>query len=104
MNKSNKEKGDIILRNILFFHFKNNTVFKFNDFVSKVKETDFKQVYFTYEVIKCFIYEMIDNKIIAQIYVNENENPFVDESNTTSSSNVIIKSIHFKLIVAEHEN
>lgn len=104
MIERDKEKNDTILKSILFFHFKNNVVFKFSDFVNRVKETDIKQVYFTYDILKIFIYELIDTKMISQIYVDENENPFLDESISDSTSISTVKSIHFKLIVPGNEN
>ncbi len=90
-----------IMNDMLFKHFKNNVYFKFSDFAQKVKEVQSKET-IEHDMMKDFIYEMIDEKIIEQVYVDENENPFLDESSSSSAS--IEKSVHFKLIVAENEN
>ncbi len=90
-----------IMNTILLQHFKNNEYFKFSDLAKKVNEFQSKEK-IEHDMIKDFIYEMIDNKIVEQIYVDENQNPFLDES--SSSTSTIEKSIHFKRIVAENEN
>lgn len=91
-----------IMNDMLFQHFKNNVYFKFSDFAKSVNEVQSKEK-IEHDMMKDFIYEMIDKKIIEQVYVDEKENPFLDESSSSSSASVE-KSVHFKLIVAENEN
>src|SRR5687768_126917 len=89
-----------IMNDMLFQHFRNNVYFKFSDFSQKVKSVQSKEK-IDHDMMKDFIYEMIDKKMIEQVYVDENQNPFLQASEKKTSRE---KSIHFKLIVTKNEN
>lgn len=86
-----------LMNDLLFENFKHNQYFKFADFANKVKAAQTKYP-IDYDMMKDFIYEMIDQKMIEQVYVNENENPFLPENRKVNATN---KSIHFKIIATE---
>lgn len=85
-----------LMSDLLFDNFKHNQYFKFSDFALTLKDAKTKYA-IDYDMIKEFIYEMIDKKIIDQVYVSDNENPFLPENKKANAS---LKSIHFKIIAA----
>ena len=89
-----------IMTDVLFQQFRNNQYFKFSDFANKVKSIPSKEKIDS-DMMKDFIYEMLDQNKIEQNYVSENENPFLQTTQLFSSSE---KSIHYKIIVAANEN
>jgi len=86
-----------LMNDLLFEKFKHNEYFKFADFAQKVKSSKSKYP-IDYDMIKDFIYELIQQKIIEQVYISPTENPFLPIDEGADATN---KSIHFKMIAPE---
>jgi len=86
-----------IMNDLLFQSFENNQYFKFSDFAQKVNSTQ-SHYPIDYDMMKDFIYEMIDDKKIMQEFVFDNQNNFLP---VDTRANAKDKSVHFKIITAE---
>jgi hypothetical protein len=82
------------LKELLFRRFVNNEYFKFSDFFNEATLVKSK-LKIDYDTCKYFIYDMIDEKTIEQVYENENSTPFLE----TNPNNGVESSMHFKIIV-----
>jgi len=86
-----------LMNSLLFREFKNNEYFKFSDFAQKVNLAQ-SHYPIDYDMMKDFIYEMIDEKKIMQEFVPDNQNNFLPVDKRANAKD---KSVHFKIIAAE---
>ena len=82
-----------IMNDVLFNQFQNNEYFMFSDFVHKVKGVQSKEP-ISSDMMKDFIYEMIDQNRIAQEYIGDNVSTGYTNEQKQAAPN---KSIRFKL-------
>lgn len=86
-----------ILTEILFQQFQNNEYFKFSDFVQKVNGAQ-SHYPIDGEMMKEFIYQMIDSNRVLQEYVGDGVTPMTPKEQKAIAGN---KSIRFKLIAQQ---
>jgi hypothetical protein len=86
-----------LMEDLLNHNFQNNQYFKFEDFVQKVNSSG-SNFLIDYDMMKDFIYEMIDENKIVQEYAGEGVNPMTPEEDKVKATN---KSIRFKLITQQ---
>lgn len=82
------------MKEILLTEFSNNQYFNFAEFQHKVNSVTPKAK-IEYETVKDFVFEMLDEKVIKQEFIEDNENPFMPNPNATGTT----KSIYYKLII-----
>lgn len=86
-----------LMPEILFQQFQNIEYFKFTDFAQKViAEQSHSPI--SYDMMRDFIYKMIDENKIVQEYVGDDVNPMTPEEHKVNATN---KSIRFKLIAQQ---
>jgi hypothetical protein len=91
------KKPEQLMPEILFQQFQNNEYFKFTDFAQQVNAVK-SQYPIDADMVRNFIYKMIDENIIVQEYVGDEVNQMTPEEYKVNSKN---KSIRFKLIAQQ---
>ena len=91
------KKPEELMPEILFQQFQNNEYFKFSDFAQKVNAA---QSHYPIEgdMMRDFIYQMIDENRIVQEYVGDGVSPMLTDEQKANAPN---KSIRFKLIAQQ---
>jgi hypothetical protein len=89
------KKPEQLMPDILFQQFQSNEYFKFTDFALKINAAQ-SHYPIDADMMRDFIYKMIDENKIVQEYVGDSVNPMTPEEQKVNASN---KSIRFKLIV-----
>lgn len=91
------KKPEELLPEILFKEFQNNEYFKFTDFTEKVNAAQ-SHYPIDYDMMRDFIYQMLDENRIAQEYVGDGVSPMLTDDQKVNAPN---KSIRFKLIAQQ---
>lgn len=86
-----------LMQDLLFQHFQHDQYFKFSDFAQKINSSG-SHYPIDYDMMKDFIYEMIDENKIVQEYAGDGVNPMTPEEDKVKATN---KSIRFKLIAQQ---
>lgn len=86
-----------LMEDLLKQNFQNDQYFRFEDFAHKVNKSG-SHFQIDYDMMKDFIYEMIDENKIVQEYVGDGVNPMTPEEDKVKVTN---KSIRFKLITQQ---
>ncbi len=87
----------LLMEDLLNHNFQNNQYFKFDDFVQKVNSSS-SNLLIDNDMMKNFIYAMIDENKIVQEYAGDGVNPMTPEEEKAKATN---KSIRFKLITQQ---
>lgn len=88
------KKPEQLMPEILFQQFQNNEYFKFTDFAQKINAAQ-SHYPIDADMMRDFIYKMIDENKIVQEYVGDGVNTMTPEEQKVNAQN---KSIRFKLI------
>jgi hypothetical protein len=88
------KKPNELMKEVLLQEFSNNQYFNFSEFQHKVKTVAPKSK-IEYETVKDFIFQMLDEKVLKQEFIEDNESPFVPNTNSTGAT----KSIYYKLVI-----
>lgn len=82
---------------ILFQQFQSDQYFKFTDLAQKINAAQ-SHFLIDYDMMRDFIYKMIDENKIVQEYVGDEVDPMTPEEKKVNAPN---KSIRFKLIAQQ---
>ena len=91
------KKPEELMPEILFQEYQNNEYFKFSDFAQKINAAQ-SHYPIDADMMRDFIYQMIDENKIAQEYVGDGVSPMLTEEQKATAPN---KSIRFKLIAQQ---
>lgn len=91
------KKPEQLMPEILFQQFQNSEYFKYSDFAEKVNAAQ-NHTPISADMMRDFIYKMIDENKIVQEYVGDGVNSMTPEEQKV---NAINKSIRFKLIAQQ---